>query len=482
MTSSKFVVAAALAALAGTAFGQGVVAVRAVAIEGQPAPGTGGANILSVNAPTVNGNGQVAFTGNYAGSPTNVSYVFVDNAVVFRNTDPVGFTLGGFETTMGVNNAGQWFVSPSVDGEDSAWTSSGLLARGTEPAPGTGGLFLTFNSRPTMAGSGAAFWVAGTATTSAGTSSGRVFYRVADVASPVFEVLLQNGDTVAGLPAITTTGVAFDFSPSPNARNVIHELLVTATTTTDGVIVKNVGGVYTLLAREGSPVPGGVSGENFGSALDTVAINDDGDTLFSASTSAANPGNEILLFNSTIIAREGQTVGGVLLGGTGVDVTGASLTNSDVVAAIFSYTNPSSQGEEALFLGRGAGFATNARVLLRTRQAVDTTGDGVADWTVTDFNASNGIGPGLRHYDGNPFIFVAVGLTPIGGGTEVDAIIGVPLCAADFNLDGEATFDDIQLFVGAYNAQNPRADLNNDGEWTFDDIQLFVQIFNACGA
>jgi hypothetical protein len=56
------------------------------------------------------------------------------------------------------------------------------------------------------------------------------------------------------------------------------------------------------------------------------------------------------------------------------------------------------------------------------------------------------------------------------------------ICSADMNLDGETTFDDIQLFVTLYNANDPRADFNLDAEWTFDDIQSFVQAYNLCAA
>jgi hypothetical protein len=52
-------------------------------------------------------------------------------------------------------------------------------------------------------------------------------------------------------------------------------------------------------------------------------------------------------------------------------------------------------------------------------------------------------------------------------------------CRPDLNTDGELTFDDILLFVGFFNAGDPRADVNADGEWTFDDVQLFVGLFNA---
>jgi hypothetical protein len=54
-----------------------------------------------------------------------------------------------------------------------------------------------------------------------------------------------------------------------------------------------------------------------------------------------------------------------------------------------------------------------------------------------------------------------------------------PTCRPDLNNDGELTFDDITIFVGLYNANDPRADFNSDQEWTFDDIALFVGAYNA---
>jgi hypothetical protein len=53
------------------------------------------------------------------------------------------------------------------------------------------------------------------------------------------------------------------------------------------------------------------------------------------------------------------------------------------------------------------------------------------------------------------------------------------VCPADLNADSELTFEDIQLFVGFFNAADPRADYNADGEVTFDDVALFVSAFNG---
>jgi hypothetical protein len=62
---------------------------------------------------------------------------------------------------------------------------------------------------------------------------------------------------------------------------------------------------------------------------------------------------------------------------------------------------------------------------------------------------------------------------------RIAQLVCAPACRPDFNGDGELTFDDIQLFVSAYNSQQPSADFNNDGEWTFDDIQAFVGAYNS---
>jgi cytochrome c peroxidase len=75
------------------------------------------------------------------------------------------------------------------------------------------------------------------------------------------------------------------------------------------------------------------------------------------------------------------------------------------------------------------------------------------------------------------------------GGVAASAVARVPFfcgssgcpsdCAADLNNDGEATFDDIQVFVAWHNAGDRRADYNDDREFTFDDVMAFVQAYNA---
>jgi outer membrane protein assembly factor BamB len=72
-------------------------------------------------------------------------------------------------------------------------------------------------------------------------------------------------------------------------------------------------------------------------------------------------------------------------------------------------------------------------------------------------------------------------LVVAGTGTNLKAYrtAAPPACRPDLNLDGELTFDDIQLFVLFFSTNDPRADINRDEEITFDDIALFIQLYNA---
>jgi hypothetical protein len=54
-----------------------------------------------------------------------------------------------------------------------------------------------------------------------------------------------------------------------------------------------------------------------------------------------------------------------------------------------------------------------------------------------------------------------------------------PSCPADLNGDGVLDFFDIQVFLNAYDAQDPAADFNNDGLFDFFDVQIFLGLFGA---
>jgi hypothetical protein len=101
-------------------------------------------------------------------------------------------------------------------------------------------------------------------------------------------------------------------------------------------------------------------------------------------------------------------------------------------------------------------------------------GVGAAGWGVGAGRAvSLSLLPGLN------LLGPGAGRTLLGNLVDWAAQGAPPSCRADLNSDGELTFDDIAIFVGLYNASDPRADFNGDGEWTFDDIPLFVSAYNA---
>ena len=86
---------------------------------------------------------------------------------------------------------------------------------------------------------------------------------------------------------------------------------------------------------------------------------------------------------------------------------------------------------------------------------------------------------GVRAGDAGSYVLEARTAGCPWGAAPAATLTVTPACRADINADGELTFDDITLFVGFYNANDPRADFNNDGEWTFDDITIFVAVYNG---
>jgi hypothetical protein len=139
-------------------------------------------------------------------------------------------------------------------------------------------------------------------------------------------------------------------------------------------------------------------------------------------------------------------------------VSNPVVNNVDLVVAAPGGT-PSYRGN--VFTG-GVSSTGGSADLRNTTEQVHLSAPATGEWTVTI--AAPTVITGPQGY----------ALVITGDVSEVGAT-----CAPDFNADGELTFDDIQAFVGAYNAQEPRADVNSDGEWTFDDLQQFVSAFNA---
>lgn len=403
---SGAVIIAAVAALAGSAFG--VVTVDVPAKVGDT---FGGRTVTGVGEPFTDADGNVGFLMIMNDGTRSIYHSIVGEA--FNTSSVVGHTITGGEDTIGISAAGGWIYSPTYDGGDAVYTHAGLLLNEGQAHPGAPGLFSSFNSRPRMSSNGTAWWIGGTTATSGGTTSNRGLFKNPNPSDPSQTVAIEMGGmTISGL-TLSSTASGFAYDISDNANHYIRSNTFTGVPTTSdtGIVVNG-----SLVMREGDPTGQGDFWQNWR----FVGINDSGNFTVCGDTSAA--ADDFITFNTSIIARQGDTIAGVTLGAT-VDMV--SINNLNQIAAIWDLTPAT---DEVLLFGDGMNFAATAQVLLRVGDLLDIDGDTVADFTLTDFNASAGVAPGLDISDSGK-IYVNVDITPIGGGTAIEAIIGVAIPA-----------------------------------------------------
>ncbi len=316
-----------------------------------------------------------------------------------------------------------------------------------------------------MTGNSTAYWVSGTAATQGGTSSARVFYTNPDPSNTSLTTsLLASGDTFAPGLTVSASGIGFDYDVAENGRR-IHELLAAGVPTASDECIWADG---QLLAREGSPAPDGTNWGTFSG----VAINNAGSTLFVADTTGPTASDLVLVLDGTIVHREGDTLAGRTLGSALSAVALDNLGN-----AVFIWTAP-----ETLFFRESTGIVT---ALLSVGDAIDTNADGTAEYTVTDFNASGTIGPGLDLADSGP-VYLHVDLQDAGGAT-LAAVIGLarpgtppPTCPPDLNNDGNLDPDDLADFIACYfTPPCNQADFNHDGNADPDDLADYIAAYFA---
>ncbi len=315
------------AADAGDGAGAATVQTR---VEGVPLPvtvvlqigdtpaGGGGAMVDGLNPPFTDGGGRVGFNGALT---SGERFIWIDGGIVFLDSSVVGATLTGAESTMGISDADGFIYSPSVDGDDSVWSHTGLVLRENVQAPDfPAGTNNTFNSRPTMSPGGAAYWIAGFDDTGGTSTLGRMLYTTPTAPAGDITVVLRSDDMVDGLAIARPSGIGFDYQVSDDGTHHIHDLLMdTGSTADDGAIYVD----GALVAREGQANGTGANWDNF----DVVSINDAGNYLFSGDDDGDSSKDEFLAYNGVIGVREGDVVGGIALTTTAA-VLGASLNNA----------------------------------------------------------------------------------------------------------------------------------------------------------
>lgn len=455
--------ALALSLCAGLASAQSITRATVVMANGQSLPGTTGLTCSGLNDPYTNAAGQIGFTGSSSGG----NFVWFDSAVVWLNSDGLPSVLTGAEGTMGVSNSGGFCYSPTIDGDDGAWTQLGVLIVEDQPIPTLPGKLSAFASRPSMSPDGTAYFVGGIRDVAAGTTTNRAFFRVSDPSNPVFDVLWIGGGTYGGL-TITTGASNFPYDVSDNNAHRVHVLTATGSTATD--LFVHYSATDSVIAREGSPAPGG--GENW-VAFRIPSTNNAGSWLVAGDTNNPTTSiDEIVAYNNTIIAREGSSYGGRVFAGA---IDASSLNNREEVAFISAGTT--GVAPSTLFVGAASSLSTCFAIAVG--DSIDTDGDGNCDAIISDFNASNTVAPGIDLAE-DGMVYVNVDLTPCAGGTANETIIGIRFrCKADFNGDGTLDFFDYLDFVAAFSQSAPSSDYNGDLTTDFFDYLDFVADFSS---
>lgn len=453
--SKPFVIAVAVAAtahLAASGFAGGPL--KSIITETFPTPGSGGLPVSSVNDPYLTRDGRVALTGSLdLGGGTIMPFVWVDGGIVWLNSDASPTVLTGAEGTMGVSDSLDWIYSPSEGGLDSVWMNGSSLHKETDPAPGLPGVYLTFCSRPQMTADGVPTWVSGISAVQGGGAQYRALYYGN-------QVILAGGDVVSGESIITAgTSVGFGYDFSTFGTHYISRAVISASSTTNDVIVYD----DAILAREGTPTGAGDNWQNFGE----MKANEFGDFVFSGDTDAAAAADGYLAFNDEIPMREGQTIAGFTLSG---NPSAVGLNDLRQFGAIWGTTRG-----EILFVVTPGVAGPQVDVLMKVGDAVDIDGDGNADGTITDFNASTTVAPGL---DLPRQCRVCADVdVQLASGTTVGAIVCAPLPPAPglADLDGNGAVDgaDLAVLLGAWGGPGV-TDFNCDGTTDAADLAILL--------
>ena len=457
----------AVAGLAGSALG-GVIDAILVVKQGDAIAGS---TVATLNTPFTNGLGQVGSVVALADARRAIWY---DTGVIFTSDQGLPDTLVGGESTMGIGDNGEFIYSPSFNGGDAVWGENGLIAVSDTQAAGfPSGVNWTFHSRPRMADDGTAYWIAGINTSGGTSSQFRTLYK-RDPGSGVISPVVTAGDVLAGLTVATSSSnINFNYSISGNnAHQMIRFIIAGAPTASDECIT--VDGV--LLAREGSPTGHLDNWQGF----THLEINSNGNSVFAGDTDGPTATDGFIAYNGIIHLREGSTVDGLTLGSA---INALSINDLDQVAFVSSTV----QETETLFFAADPIDLVSAVKVASVGDELDTDGDGIADWVIMDFNASNVIGPGLDlAEDGR--VFVEIDMRPAAGGATIEAIVGfwLPGATQPCNIAdlvppfGVLDLADVQAFIAAFPAQDPAADLAPPfGVWDLADIQAFTAAFNA---
>ena len=345
-------------------------AERAVALQGEAAPGSGGGTLSTQFAPSINDAGDVTWRAQISGGTASQGLFLdagsgVEAIAVIGDAAPDtgGATFSGFGEPV-VNAGGAVSFSAQLSGGTATWGvflySEGVisaLATTQTPAPDTGGgNYSAFGSRIAINASGD---VAFFANVGSGSTTGGIFVYEEGVARAVF----LYGDAV---PA----GIAGTyFNVSPPALNDSGEVAVAASILLDaggfdsGVVVSRTGGdVYA--AREGDAAPDS-GGGTYSFFLFTAppGIDAAGNVYFRSDVAGGTTGEGYFVDSAgtdAAVVLQGETppeTGGSFFvfsdSGASVNASGAVGFSANLVGASSGqglFLSPASSANEALAL------------------------------------------------------------------------------------------------------------------------------------
>ena len=456
-----------------TAIGQ--ISADLIVIEGDV---SGSSTIAEINAPFVNGLGQVGFNADLADDSFSVWF---DGAEVFNSTSLVPTTENvSIRSPMGVGNAGEFVFNPNIgsspDAVESIRNQSGEVLGEGNQAPGFAtGVNITFLNGATMTDDGTSYWIAGLTDVGGETTASRALYRQNPDGS--IDLVITAGDAIDDeIVSTRTFGVDYQFSRD-NANSIIEVNAVTTDTNDDGRVLVNL----SVVAAEAAPAPDAsanplVTNWDF---FDRFTINNAGNYAFSGDTDGSNDTDEFIAYNGVIQLREGDSITGGTLDGF---VRGVQLNENNSLAFVWDVVDETGQ-LQSLFFANDAADLSNLTIAASVGDEIDVDGDGIADWTLENFltGSSNGSSIALTE-DGT--IYVTVNLRSIDGGTIVQAIVGIvgspSFLLGDVNRNGSVDFLDIAPFISVLSGGTfqVEADIDGSGVVDFLDIAPFINILS----
>lgn len=444
-----------------TMLGGPAIPVTVVVQDGDTPPGSDGDTVSTLNSPFTNGDGDVGFSGSLTTASGTDNFIWFDTGITWRNSDGLPAVLTGAESTMGTSDSGGFIYSPSTDGDDSVWTHNGALLVDSTQAPDfPPGTTNTFNSRPTMTAGGEAYWVSGFNESGGTSTEGRMLYTSPNAMTSTIAVVIRSDDVISGFVVDRPSGIDFNYMASDNDSHLVAGLLMDTGSTTDDDFIYVDGA---LVARETGPTGDGDNWDNF----DGVSINNSGGYIFSGDTDGATTTDEFIVYNGSAVVREGDTIGGIALTSS---ASVNALSNNNIGGGVFIWAI--SGGTEILFSSCDmSDVANNAVALLATDDMVDVDGNGTADAAVTDFNASNVIGPGLWLAE-DGLVYVEVDLDY--GAGELEAVIGLETgCVTGGGPVIEVAPPGMVSIQAADTQANQTLTISNTGDadltWTIDE-------------